>query len=369
MISLMGNLKESYKRYKEKRTSWFYNHFWVKRTLDEFVALIICTTSAFLFAFGFNCFMDLANVASLPKFDPSQNSVSFQKIVSGGASGFSQVIVLIIELIYEAFNGVGSSNGVIPESLLNSILYFVINVPLLFLAWFGIGRRFAIFTLINVIETSLFINLMNVGESALMQEIAYFVGHNGGLLSRCLIGGVCTGLSTALCFKIDASTGGVDVLMYYIGLKKKTLVGKYGLIMNAITLVSFTLLITTKDGWSNIENVAKHLAGAFFSTLYLIVTKLVIDSINVRNKKMKVEIITNREDLGEFLIESLPHAATMVIGKGVYTGSERYIFSMVVSSYELSSIINLIKKEDPSSFVQVVPLMSVTGRFYTKPVR
>lgn len=361
------NIKKAIAEYKEKRTNWLYDHMWVKRGLENSLAFLLCTISAIIFAFGFNCCMDLGSFASMAKeLEPNLN---FQKIVSGGVSGISQVIVLSIEVIYEAINGVGSSKGVLPESLLYSVLYFVINIPVLILAWVGIGKRFTIFTLINVLETSLFMKLLNCENLEVMQQIALFIAKNGGILSRALLGGVCTGLSCAIAFKIDASTGGVDIIAYYIALKKKTLVGKYNFIMNSVTLVCFTLLIITKEGWTDPAVVASHIGGAFYSVMYILISKILIDTINVRNKKMKVEIVTGRKDLGEFLIESVPHGATMVVGTGVYTGKERYIFTMVVSSYELSHLMKLIKKEDSTAFVQVIPLNSVSGRFYTKPIR
>ncbi len=359
------NIKRRFEEYKEKRTNWLYDHMWAKRGIDIFVSLVLCTLSALIFAFGFNCFMDLGSFGSTNSTD----ALNFQKIASGGMSGVSQVVVSFCEVIYEAIHGKGTSASVFPESLLYSILYFALNAPMCLLAWFGIGKRFTIFTLINVVETSLFIKLLSIEDIAVMQEIAKFITQNGGLLSRALVGGVCTGLSCAICFKIDASTGGIDIISYYIALKKKTLVGKYSFILNSITIVSFTLLAITKEGWNEPSFVASYVGGALYSVLYVLISKIIIDSINIRNKKVKVEIVSSRRDLGEFLIESLPHGATMVVGEGVYTGKERYIFTMVVSSYELSQLMKLIKKEDDSAFVQVVPLSAVSGRFYTKPIR
>lgn len=357
-------LKQRYEQYKEKRTNWLFDHIWAKRIIDNSLSFVLCTVSALIFSFGFNCCMDLGSFAS-----QLGEGLNGQKVVSGGITGVSQVVVAVIEVIYEAINGYGSSKGVIPESLLYSVFYFCINAPICLLAWIGIGRRFTIYTLINVVETSLFMKLLNCENLEVMREIARFIAQNGGMLSRVLLGGVCTGLSCAICFKIDASTGGIDIIAYYIALKKKTLVGKYNFILNSISLVSFTLLVITKEGWSSSAAVSSHVGGAFYSILYLLVSKTVIDAIDIRNKKVKVEIVSGRDDLGEFLIESVPHGATMVVGKGVYTGQERYIFTMVVSSYELSHLMKLIKKEDNSSFVQVTPLSSVSGRFYTKPIR
>ena len=101
----------------------------------------------------------------------------------------------------------------------------------------------------------------------------------------------------------------------------------------------------------------------------MLVGMFIVDTINVRNKKLKAEVISSRKDLGEVLIASIPHGATMIKGVGVYSGQDRYIFTMVVSSYEVNDLLKVVQKEDPSAFVQVVELNRVVGRFHVKPVK
>jgi uncharacterized membrane-anchored protein YitT (DUF2179 family) len=101
----------------------------------------------------------------------------------------------------------------------------------------------------------------------------------------------------------------------------------------------------------------------------MLVGMILIDSINVRNKKMKIEVVTERKDLGNVLISSIPHGATIVQGQGVFTGQPRYIVTMVVSSYEVRDVVKIVQKEDPHAFIQVVSLAQVYGRFFMKPVK
>lgn len=345
---------------KTREKNWMLDHPVTKASLGYLWTFIISTVSALCFAFGFNAFMDLgqnANVAG-----------SAAKLVAGGVSGVSQVLTLILELM-------GWHD--IDEHLAYSIMYFILNVPLIILAWVGIGKRFTIFTLINVIEVSVFIKILTVANIPPLGEVATFVNVNGGLLARALFAGVCTGLSSALAFKVDISAGGIDILAYYIALKKNTLVGKYSVMLNSVTVVLFAVLSAAYGGPKNSPVItgwdatysADCFSRIFYSALYMLVGMIVVDTINVRNKKMKVEVVSNNPDLGNLLIAVMPHGATMVTGKGVYTGKERYIFTMVCSSYELNDLIKLIRKEDPSSFVQVVQLSQVYGRFFMKPVK
>lgn len=335
------------------------DHPAVKTSLDYFWTLIVSTVSALCFAFGFNAFMDLGQNVMV-------NGQYAVKLVAGGVSGVSQVITLLFELC-------GWKD--IDEHLAYSIMYFVINIPLVILAWLGIGKRFTVFTLINVIEVSVFIKLVTIANIPPLQEVAKFVSDNGALLARALFAGVCTGLSSALAFKVDISAGGIDILAYYIALKKNTLVGKYSVMLNSVTVIFFALLSAAygdpKNGvaaWDS-SYAADCFSRIFYSGLYMLVGMFVVDTINVRNKKMKVEAISSNKELGELLIARMPHGVTMTTGIGVYTGKERYVFTMVVSSYEVNDLVKVIRKEDPTSFVQVVQLSQVYGRFFMKPVK
>lgn len=352
----MKKIKEKIETSKEKVNNWLYDHLAVKHSLNFTWALLISTLSAFIFAFGFNCFV------SLQTYDAVSNTWTIDKYVAGGVSGISQTITVFLNLCGVHFT-------VSQEHFLFSLLYFIINVPVIIVSFFGIGKRYTLLTLINVVETSLFTELLSPSRVEIIYQIAQYVNEHGGLLARVIFGGVTTGLSAAIAFKGDLSTGGIDVVAYFIALKKRTSVGKYSVILNGITLTLYTLLSCAQDGWANTALVGEHLARVVFSAVYLFVSALVVDRIHTRNKKVKIQIVTNEQELGQFIISHLPHAATMIKGKGVYTNSDRYIFDIVISSYELNSAIKLIKGEDPNAFIEVLPLSQVEGRFYMKPIK
>jgi uncharacterized membrane-anchored protein YitT (DUF2179 family) len=352
-------IKEDIAGFNETTKNWLYDHPVAKTTVDYLWTFIVCTVSALVFAFGFNAFMDLGTVVK------DTNGNEMVKLVAGGVSGVSQVITVFLEIC--GWHST-SEGGTLDEHLAYSIMYFVFNIPLFILAWTQIGKRFAFFTFINVLEVSLFMKLLTIDNIEWIQSLATFVSNNGGLLARALFAGVLTGLSSALAFKVDISAGGIDIIAYYIALKKNALVGKYSVMLNSVTVVMFALMTSWKAGWTDAESSAAF-GRLFYSVLYMLVGMIVVDTINVRNKKLKVEVISSRQDLGEVLIATIPHGATMIKGVGVYSGLDRYIFTMVVSSYEVNDLLKVVQKEDPSAFVQVVELNRVVGRFHVKPVK
>lgn len=349
-------IKTEEQKIKSRVKNWLYDHTGVKITLEWAWILLISTISAFVFAFGFNCFMDVSGHTIME----NGVAVTAPNIVSGGISGVSQTLVLFFELCGWKIED---------THLAYSILYFAINVPIMILAFLKIGKRFAIGTAINVLEVSLFLKIFSVDAIPAFGEVFNFVTQNGGgLLGRALFGGLCIGLSSALAFYADISAGGIDVIAMFISIRKGTLVGKYSGTLNAITLFFYTILSMALAGFKNVD-VAHALARAFYSLLYLFTCSLVIDKIHLRNKKVKVEIVSSRHDLGNVLIESFPHGATIVNGEGVFSSQTRYVITMVVSYSEVKPLIALVRREDASAFVQVIPLAQVFGRFHTKPIK
>jgi uncharacterized membrane-anchored protein YitT (DUF2179 family) len=201
-----------------------------------------------------------------------------------------------------------------------------------------------------------------------LNEVFNFVQDNGKMLSRALFAGVCTGLSSALAFKVDISAGGIDVISYYIALKKSTSVGKYTILLNSFTVILFAILTATKAHWDSTIS-ADAFATVLYSFLYMLVVMLVIDLIHVRNKKCEVKVVTKLDNLSDVLLANIPHGATILKGKGAFSGEDKDIIWMVISSYEVESLVKLVQKEDPHAFIQVTTLNQVYGRFFQRPIK
>lgn len=340
---------------------FLYDHSRLKSTVSWAYALFICTVSALIFTIGYKFFLVPRDIISTV-----EGGAPVLRLVSGGASGLSQTIIVALELLPDSFADLVVKN----EDLIYSILYFLVNVPIIILAWVGVGKRFTIITLINIVEISLFTNLLSIEwlEVNVIEPIAHYVEINGGLLARAIFAGVCTGLSSALTFKVDASSGGIDVIAYYIALKKSTLVGKYSAYINAFILIVYSILAAINIGWAD-ESAFDVVASALYSIVYLIVSMCVIDMINLRNKKMKVEVVTDNPGLVQVLMANIPHGATVIHGEGAFSGRQKTIIEMVISSYELSRTVKVIRETDPNTFVEVTELKQVYGHFYIKPIK
>ena len=330
-------------RFKKKTNDFLFDHYILSSVLKNGRQFFIAIIAAALFAFGFCSFVT-----------PYAGSEAPFTIVTGGVSGISQNIALIIQMV------TGKEMG---RNTVQAISYFALNVPILIFAFFMIGKRFSIFTLINVGASSGFIALfsMSNGVGQTMAAISFI---ESSVMSRVLLAGICTGLSSAMAYRGDLSCGGIDVFTYYFALRKSTSVGKYGVFVNGVIVSLYAILLIAK----NPKHWEIGVISLIFSVVYLMTVALVIDAINLRNKKVQIAIVTKDRSLSHTLIANFPHGATEVAGHGVYSGAEDVIIYMIVTSYEVNKVCSLAKRADPHAFITVTPLVQVYGNFFIKPV-
>ena len=330
-------------RLKKKTNDFLFDHYILSSALKNGKQFFIAIIAAALFAFGFCSFVT-----------PYAGSQAPFTIVTGGVSGISQNIALVIQLV---------TGKAIGGNTVQAISYFALNVPILIFAFFMVGKRFSIYTLINVAASSGFISLFSMSKGV-GQTIAAISFIESSVMTRVLLAGVCTGLSSALAYRGDLSCGGIDVFTYYFALRKSTSVGKYGVFINGVVVSLYAILLIAKtpSEWEI------GVISLIFSVVYLLFVALVIDAINLRNKKVQISIVTKDTSLSHVLIANFPHGATEVAGHGVYSGQSDTIIYMIVSSYEVNKVCALAKRADPHAFITVTPLVQVYGNFFIKPI-
>ena len=332
-------------RLKRRFNNYMYDHIYLKEGIVIAKGIFIAAFTALLYAVGFYCFV--------APYAVDHTLLDGSAITTGGVGGVSQVIWMISNLC----------GGNMDIYTLQSIFYFALNIPILIFAFFKIGKKFAIITLINVGLSSLFIQLLKNFELA--QQIAKLLADNNQHMARVLFAAVSIGLASSIAFRCNISCGGIDVISYYFALRKSTNVGKYAMALNTIIIVLYTILTILYNKGILIDLA---IVNMLFSFLYLFVVMLVVDFVNIRNKKVQIQIITTVKDISSVLIANFPHSTTTVEGKGGYSHADRTVVYMVVSSNEVKKVVNLTKKVDQHAFITVTSLVQAYGNFFIKPV-
>ena len=368
----------SLKKHLESTKDYMIDHPKLKRWLLWIWIGFVELVSGFIFAFGFKAFLNppsgtveiwkqqedlkIANGISQSVTITNYDVLSPNHLISGGASGLSQVIVKFIS-IFVNLNSVG--NGVDLESLLISILYFVINIPLFILSWRKLTKQFTVFTLLNVLFTSLFIQI--IPDSFIGQVVNMY----SDTFARSMFGGLTTGLASGLAMMVGSCGGGSDIISMYFSEKKSTSVGKYFFLINSSIVLLYVVFSimghATHPEWNTQDN-SEVITLALYTIVYSVVASKTLDLLNQKNKKVEMQIFTTDERLPLVLVRAFPHSATTVESKGAFSGNKNYMIYMVISKSEEKQAAKLVKKVDSKAFFTIIEISQVFGRFHRKPL-
>ncbi|ASN61341.1 YitT family protein [Latilactobacillus curvatus] len=247
------------------------------------------------------------------------------KTYSSGVTGIAQLLTSLVSYM-------GGSLSV-------AMLVFILNVPLLILAWFKINHQYAIFSIVAVFTSVLFLKVIPVPVHPIVTE--RFAG--------ALFGGALIGLGVGLCFKAGFSTGGTDVIVTLVGRLTGKRVGVVNNIINGMIILAAGIFF----GWG----------AALYSIVEIFVSSLLMDYIYIQQQKVTVTIFTKRPEELKKRMRDFIHGATELDGTGLYTNQETTVIMTVVSKYDLTELKRVVKDADPNAFVNIQSTMNLWGKF------
>lgn len=269
--------------------------------------IIVVIIGAFLNAVSLNFFLIAANVY---------------------ASGFAGAAQLTSS-IFRDFLGINIGTG---------IFLLLLNIPVLILGWFKVGKGFTIYSIISVVFSTLFLEFMPVIE--LSKDI----------ILNAVFGGVIAGAGVGISLKVGASTGGMDIVAMVLSRLNDKPIGTYFLFLNAIIIFLAGALYEPEN--------------ALYTLVALYVTTRVIDALHTSHVKLTAMIITQKADeLQQAIHSKFIRGITLLPAQGAYTKTDKKMMYLVLSRYELYDLEKIIHEVDPEAFTNVVQTTAVYGLF------
>ena len=253
-------------------------------------------------------------------------------LYTSGLLGFCQLIrtILVQKL------------GLTPAFDVAGILYLLLNIPLLLLAWKNLGRAFVVRTLICTVSCSVFLTVIPVPAEPIIED----------QLTSCLLGGIVCGFAGGLILTCGCSSGGLDILGLYLSKKGKGFtVGKFSISCNAVL---YALCLVLFDA-----------ATAIYSTIYTVFNSLFLDRTHQQSITVQVLIFTREKhtELPKFIMERLERGVTYWQGYGAYTDQPLQVLCVCLSKYEIQTLQQEVRKVDPNAFFIVQEGVRVGGNF------
>lgn len=243
------------------------------------------------------------------------------------ASGFTGIAQLFSTLLQQT-----------PIHISTGILLFILNIPVAYMGWTRVGKRFTIYSILSVAVTTVFLTVIPVVSVA------------DDIILNAVFGGVISAIGVGLTLKFGASTGGMDIVAMILSRMKDRPMGIYYFTLNGLIVLSAGFFF----GWEE----------ALYTLVTLYVTSRVIDTIHTRHEKLTAMIVTSKgREIQKAIHEKMVRGITRVPAKGAFTDQEREMLVIVITRYELYTLEQVIKLVDPNAFTNIVETTSIFGSF------
>lgn len=278
----------------------------MKKTVKERVIdYLVITLGSVIYAAGISMFLDPNNLAP------------------GGVSG----IAIILNNFIKPIN-VGT-------------IIVLINIPIMIIGVIKFGFRFLCSSIYAVAVSS-----------AAMEIFDRTVGSlTSNLLLAAIAGGTLQAVGIGLVFRTGATTGGTDIIVRLLRLKFRYMkTGTIFLMIDGVIIIASGI-------------VFKDLDIALYAALSLTVYMMMFNSVLYGGSEARLIYIISgkRERIAERIMTELDAGATIIEGKGAYTGQDRDVLMIVLRMRSLPEARDIVREEDKNAFMIVTKATSVFG--------
>ena len=221
-----------------------------------------------------------------------------------------------------------------------SLIYYLINVPILIVGLKELDLRFVLRTLLTISAMAAAFSLIPV--KALLPEDP---------LTGSIIGGIVSGVANGMILRASSTAGGFDIIgMIIVKRNRNASMGRITIALSALFFLICLFMFP-------VEIVV-------YSVIYLAIYSVVLDMLHTQNIEVEVKIVTHcAGDMEQCILKELQRGVTRWSSVGSYTKQESHVLCVIVSKYELAQLSGIVKKYDPNAFMIVSSNVHVIGNF------
>ncbi len=348
-----------------------------KIKMNKTTAIGYLTLSAFIGAFSAYFFVLAAN------------------LYSPGLAGISSGIAYTINDIFQA-NGASWWGAHLSRTSADSIIYWVVyglfNIPIIYLSTKWFSNRFLGYSVyqfgVNFLFSMAFANMDGLSGGLIDMAHTSEEVKTLAILFFSFVGGIASGTSVGIAFKVGASTMGLDPVAKHISREKNINIGPIISVVAATTTTVFIILrsfiatievtpemieqmdptmtlpvagdLITKIRFEEL-NGGGFLTATLFSPeyigswLFIVSYSIVADAVYSSAKKVELQATTEKtKQISDYLNNSAYHRGhTIATFEGGYTHQERKAIIMVINYDEMYDVVEKIAAIDHKAFIVV----------------
>lgn len=264
------------------------------------------------------------------------------QLVGGGVTGISS----IIQYATGGFIKMGTS-------------YFVINVALLIVALFTLGKNFGVKSVYAIVLASVG---LNVFQDIIPMDFIQQLALNNGKLMSTIMGAIMVGFGIGINMSQGGSTGGTDIIVLIINKKHNVSPGRVLLVIDAVIILS-SLFVPSYDSAGVLVPFVEKITVVVYGFILVAIVSVVLD-YTIQGSKQSVQLFVLSKKYVEIadMVTRLSHGVTVLDGKGWYTKENAEVLMIVTRKYDLNLLLREIKRIDPQAFLSVSSVTSVYGK-------
>lgn len=228
-----------------------------------------------------------------------------------------------------------------------AFITLILNVSLLVVAYFILGKKF-------VLKTG-YVSILNSLTALLLSKvIPHTVPFTDNKLLELFCAVLIPALGSSILFNLSASSGGTDIIAMIINKYTNLNIGKSLLMGDSILTIMSIKIFGPEIG--------------ILSCLGLLMKGLVVNQIiaSFNTAKLFLIVTSKQEEISVFIRDKLNRSATVIDGTGLYYKKDQSVFLCVTNDYEAALFRSYIKQIDPRCFITVLDTSSIIGKgFYT----
>ena len=228
------------------------------------------------------------------------------------------------------------------DILTPGIWYMIINIPVFFIGWKFISKRFLYYSLFGAILLTIFIDMIQFEIAIKDHWLAV------------LAGGSMIGAGAGIIFRSLGSSGGNDIISILLNQKYGIRIGTYNFVFN------FTLLLFS-FGTLEIDIILYSMAASY------IIGQIIESCMTLFNQRKMIFIISEvPEKIADEIMKKLNRGATFLKGQGAYTGRDKKIILVIVNTYQIKRVEEIAFNIDPDAFLITENTFNVLGKGFSQ---
>ena len=222
---------------------------------------------------------------------------------------------------------------------------FILNIPIIILGGQILGKRSFYYTIFGTTSLSIWLFIW--------QKVPLAINLEHDLLISALLAGIVAGFGSGIVYRVGGTTGGSDVIARILEKKQGISVGRSLFCFDILILLASLTYIDLK----------KMMYTLIFSYVFANMVDAILDG--GYSAKGILVISNETKKMAPVLMAVTGRGTSFLKGEGAYSGTDKNILYMVVTSREVMEVKRIIAEYDSQAFISVINVHEVTGEGFT----